>query len=288
MASGRRGFGGRQDHDPEAIDGTDPIDIAAVRHDDELIDAIAGDGPVSTGSDEEYQLAMLLATWRAELLAPALSTEPDLDIIVAAVNREIGARQVWFAAAESGRRNRLRFVRPIAGAAAAVAVIVGSTTAFSYNAQPGDPLWKVKQVVFSQQANSTIAQMDASNELDNAQRQLDLGDTAKAKASLDHARTRADDVTDETVRRQLEDRRSRILGQLQQQLTPTPATSIPSTRRSTTTSTSTTSTARHATSDAPTTTTAPPLFQIPSFSLPPLPTIPQLGGQPPLGPGAPH
>src|SRR3977135_4132847 len=70
---------------------TGPVDIAAVRRDDALIDAIASNGPVRTDSAEEYQLATLLADWRAELISPPLPGEPNLDEIVAAVNQEIGA-----------------------------------------------------------------------------------------------------------------------------------------------------------------------------------------------------
>ncbi|MFW2240932.1 anti-sigma-D factor RsdA, partial [Rhodococcus opacus] len=46
-----------------------PVDVAAVRRDDALIDAIAGGGPVATDSPEQYELALLLTNWRADIVA---------------------------------------------------------------------------------------------------------------------------------------------------------------------------------------------------------------------------
>ncbi|NMN96204.1 anti-sigma-D factor RsdA [Antrihabitans stalactiti] len=192
--SKRGRFGaGSQHADPYAdanVDGT-PVDIAAVRRDDELIDAIASDGPVATDSTDEYQIASLLANWRAELTMPPLPAAPDIDTVFAAVNQEIGAR-----AARANAGGRLRLVRPIVGAAAAIALVVGGMTAFSYNAEPGDPLWKVKQVVFSEQANSTMANIDTSSDLEEAQKLLDSGKPAAAKEKLEHAASRVTDVND--------------------------------------------------------------------------------------------
>lgn len=171
---------------------TGPVDIAAVRRDDALIDAIASDGPVQTDSPEEYQLAALLADWRAELVAPPLPDAPDLDEIVAAVNQEIGARQVRSGARARGR---LRLVRPIMGAAAALALVFGGMTAFSYNAEPGDPLWRVKEVVFSEQAETTVV-ANADNDLTEVESLLAAGKPAEARVLLDQVRTTADQVSD--------------------------------------------------------------------------------------------
>lgn len=176
---GERGRGdwkarlGSRNSGPYAGDSGDsgPVDIAAVRRDDALIDAIASDGQVQTDSPEEFQLATLLADWRAELIEPPLPSTPDIDAVVAAVNQEIGARQVRINAQSSGR---LRLLRPIAGTAAALALVFGGMTAFSYNAEPGDPLWRVKEVVFSEQAQTTVVQR-ANTQMVEAQAMLSQG-----------------------------------------------------------------------------------------------------------------
>ncbi|MBF6297556.1 hypothetical protein IU459_08360 [Nocardia amamiensis] len=193
----------------EASGDTGPVDIAAVRRDDALIDAIASDGPVHTDSAEEYQLATLLADWRAELTAAPMPAEPDLDAIVAAVNQEIGARQARIGAHAGGR---LRLLRPIMGTAAALALVIGGMTAFSYNAEPGDPLWRVKEVVFSEQAQTTVVQR-ADNDLSQASALVAQNPT-QAKERLERARETAEQVSDPQKRSELMTEWQRLLEEL--------------------------------------------------------------------------
>lgn len=195
----RKVWRGSHDSGPSAAEDagdSGPVDIAAVRSDDALIDAIASDGPVRTDSPEEFQLASLLADWRADLLAEPMPAGPDLDTVVAAVNQEIGARQVRVGASSRGR---LRLVRPILGAAAALAVVFGGITAFSYSAAPGDPLWRVKEVVFSEQAQSTVVQ-HADDDLVAAQNLIAAGDNEQARVRLEKASATASQVNDSDKR----------------------------------------------------------------------------------------
>ncbi|WP_433564680.1 anti-sigma-D factor RsdA [Nocardia sp. CA-151230] len=217
---GERGRGdwkaqpGSQNSGPyaEASGDTGPVDIAAVRRDDALIDAISGDGPVQTGTSEEYQLAALLADWRAEIVAEPLPAGPDLDAIVAAVNQEIGARQARIGASNRGR---LRLVRPILGAAAAMALVIGGLTAFSYNASPGDPLWRVKEVVFSEQAQSTVVSR-ADSDLAQAQQLIAQGKADEAKPLMERAADNASQVNDSGKKDNLTDRWQQLYTVLQQ------------------------------------------------------------------------
>ncbi|MFC3964634.1 anti-sigma-D factor RsdA [Nocardia jiangsuensis] len=186
-----------------------PVDIAAVRRDDALIDAIASDGPVQTDSPEEFQLAALLADWRAEVVAPPLPAAPDLDEIVAAVNQEIGARKVRV----GPRGGRLRLVRPLMGAAAALALVFGGMTAFSYNAEPGDPLWRVKEVVFSEQAQTTVVAR-ADDELSQVQAALAQGDNDQARVLLDRVRATAQQVDDPAKQDDLIERWNALVAEL--------------------------------------------------------------------------
>lgn len=187
--------------------GSEPVDIVAVRRDDELIDAIARGGPIPTESTEELQLATLLADWRAEIVAPPLPDAPDLDTVVAAVNQEIGARQARISAQSGGR---LRLLRPIATTAAALALVFGGLSVFSYQAEPGDALWRVKEVVFSEQAQSTVVQY-ADDNLSEAQTLLDEGKPEQAKARLEQASANATQVDDPVKRNELVDRWKQLL-----------------------------------------------------------------------------
>lgn len=211
MARGPRGRSG-EPGDPHAdlAGNGDPVDVSAVRRDDALIDAISAGGPVSTDGPEEYQVAALLANWRAEIVAQPLPAEPDLDDIVARVQAELGAREALVTGTRSGR-NHLRLLRPIAAAAAVVAIAMGGMTIFSYNAEPGDPLWGVKQVVFTQRAESTVAKIDTTSNLEDAERLIATGDTAAAKAKLDSAATRASAVNEAGTRQELIGWRKRLL-----------------------------------------------------------------------------
>lgn len=192
--------------------GSEPVDIGAVRRDDELIDAIARGGPIPTESTEELQLATLLADWRAEIVAPPLPDAPDLDTVVAAVNQEIGARQARISAQSGGR---LRLLRPIATTAAALALVFGGLSVFSYQAEPGDALWRVKEVVFSEQAQSTVVQY-ADDNLAAAQELLDEGKPDQAKARLEQASANATQVDDPVKRNELAARWRELVGQVGQ------------------------------------------------------------------------
>ncbi|UYP17958.1 anti-sigma-D factor RsdA [Rhodococcus sp. Z13] len=222
---GRRRFsGGRFDH--ESPDDDTSVDLAAVRRDDALIDAISGDGPVETETDEEYELATLLADWRAEILAEPMPVGPDLDEVVAAVNREIGARETFAGASAVGTgrtrsKGQLRLIRPLAGAAALVAVALGGATAISYGAEPGDPLWGVKQVVFSEQAQSTEARIETASTLERAEQLIAEGNPEEARALLSTAESRSSEVRNPQERSVLDDWMQRLTAEIEK-LTPQP------------------------------------------------------------------
>ncbi|MFC9766913.1 anti-sigma-D factor RsdA [Rhodococcus jostii] len=248
-----------------------PVDVAAVRRDDALIDAIAGGGPVATDSPEQYELALLLTNWRADIVATPMPTGPLLDDVIAAIDAS-DARS-----ARSAARGKLRLLRPIAGAAAAIAVVMGGATIFSYNAAPGDPLWSVKSVVFSQQADSTVAQIDTTSQLQEAERLIAAGDAQAAKNLLEGAADRSGGVRDADMRNELDVWRAKLAAEAEK-IAPTtpPATTTPGT---TTTDAPTQTTELPATvPGTPGSTTLPGVGQLPGT----LPTDLQIPGLPPI------
>ncbi|KHJ73248.1 anti-sigma-D factor RsdA [Rhodococcus sp. Chr-9] len=230
---GRGRFSG-DGFDDEFPDDETSVDLAAVRRDDALIDAISGNGLVETKDNEEYELATLLADWRAEILAEPMPAGPDLDEVVAAVHRELGTRETLARAPEvtplrPRSKGQLRLLRPLAGAAALVAIAVGSATAVSYGAEPGDPLWGVKQVVFSEQAQSTEARIDTTSTLERAEQLIAEGNTEEARELLTSAESRSGDVRDAEERDALGDWVQRLaeeLGRLVPQVPPPPAAPV--------------------------------------------------------------
>ncbi|MFE7417494.1 anti-sigma-D factor RsdA [Rhodococcus sp. NPDC057529] len=256
-----------------------PVDVAAVRRDDALIDAIAGGESVATDSPEQDQLALLLTSWRADIVSTPMPSGPLLDDVIAAIDAS-DARS-----ARSAARGKLRLLRPIAGAAAAIAVVMGGVTILSYDAAPGDPLWSVKSVVFSQQADSTVAQIDTTSQLQEAERLIAAGDTESARNLLEGAADRSGEVRDADTRNELEVWRAKLAAELEK-IAPTtpPATTTPGT----TTPAPTQTTPLPATvQGTPGTTTVPGVGQLPGTlptdllppglpptSVTPLPTLP--------------
>ncbi|MFD4366163.1 anti-sigma-D factor RsdA [Rhodococcus sp. NPDC058521] len=212
--------GNRRDGNPRAdLPGDDtPVDVAAVRRDDAFIEALAGDGHVATETPEQYELALLLADWRSGIVSTPMPKGPQLDEVVAAIEKSNRTATT---------RSRMRLLRPIAGAAAAVAVVMGGATIFSYNAQPGDPLWNVKQVVFTQQADSTVAQIETTSQLEEAERLISSGDTDQARAMLETASARSGDVRDAGARGELEQWHARLATELEKLQPVVPGTAVP-------------------------------------------------------------
>lgn len=198
---------------------TGPVDIAAVRRDDEFIEAIRGDGPVATDNADDYQLALLLANWRAEITEPALPAGPDLDEVAAAVDEEIAAAGLRRTALA---RKRPGLLRPVAGAAAAIALVMGGLVVFSYDSAPGDPLWSVKSVVFAEQANSTVAQIDTTSKLEQAENMIANGDVTGARALIDGAAQTSGAITDQAQRSDVELWLQRLREQVQTFVPPVP------------------------------------------------------------------
>ncbi|OZE73667.1 hypothetical protein CH294_00655 [Rhodococcus sp. 14-2483-1-1] len=219
---------GPKQNDPYADIGADggPVDLVAVRRDDAFIDAISGDGPIATDDADEYQLALLLANWRADVVSPAMPAGPSLDVVVASVEREKLAADMA-RRSSANRGGRMRLLRPIAGAAAAIAVVMGGLVVISYNSTPDDPLWSVKSVVFSEQADSTVAQIDTTSKLQEAETLLSSGDADAARALLDGASNRTSAVLDDSQRAELDQWLARLLQELQALTLPAPVPPAP-------------------------------------------------------------
>ncbi len=177
-------------------DTNDAIDMNAVRADDEFLEALSRDMPVATNSDAEYQLASLLAGWRHDLLAEPAPEFPSIDEVERAI-----------VASEPRRTTRkaIRHLRLASGAAAVVIVAAAGLGVLSQGAAPGDPLWNVKRVVFSQQAEQTQAATDAQQNLERAESAMARGDVAGAQKYVDQAASDLKPVRDDKTRKQMDD-----------------------------------------------------------------------------------
>lgn len=175
-----------------------PVDLAAVQADDALLDLIGRAG--HTPSDPDDALTHILAAWRREVHAEPFAELVDTNT----------ALEVIRAACQPPQRRH-----PVSGsiaAAAAVLVIAFSAVGLvAKSARPGDPLWGVTQVLYSDYARSVETAAAVRTELNEARTALKQGNPERARESLQRVQKQlpaigeAEGRTDLTARhRQLE------------------------------------------------------------------------------------
>jgi hypothetical protein len=167
----------------DLVDG--PVDLAAVRADDALLDAIAGGtggfgqgGYGRLGQDDD-QLAAVLAAWRADIEADPMPELVTLDEAVEAVDAGHDARDRLHS---RGRRRM-----PFAVAAAAVVVAFAGLTVAVHGAMPGDALWSISQVAFPSRAQTVEQTETAKGTIVEANNAIRRGDIPAAKQLLQQA-----------------------------------------------------------------------------------------------------
>ncbi len=177
-----------------------PADLAAVQADDALLDMIAAG---HTPSDADDELTRVLAAWRSEVRAEPVPELVDTSAALATIRA--AARQ------PARRRNP---VFGSAAAAAAVFVIAFSAVGLvAKSAQPGDHLWGMTQVLYSDYARSVETAAAVRTELNEANTALKQNNPERARAALQRVQQQlpvvgeAEGRTDLTARhRQLEQR----------------------------------------------------------------------------------
>ena len=180
----------REPHDADS----GPIDVAAVNRDDAFIDDLAEGRPTPVATESEYDLAVMITAWRSDALSAPIPAEPTL----AQIESSLRARE--------GRGSLSRRLRVVSGAAAVLAVFGAGLLVLSEGAEPGDPLWAVKEVVFSEQAQQTKARVNVEDKMRAAEDAFRAGDEAKARALISEAESELGPVGDADVIDKLRDR----------------------------------------------------------------------------------
>jgi anti-sigma-D factor RsdA-like protein len=180
---GHRAFGAGDD----LVDG--PVDLAAVRADDALLDAIAGGASLGglgshedvfgrPGQDDDH-LAAILAAWKADIELDPMPELVSLEEAVEAVEAGHEARE--------RRVGRARRRMPFAVAAAAIAVALAGFTVAVHSAQPGDTMFGLTKVLFSQQADHAQKAQAARATIEQANIAIRQGNPATAQSLLQSA-----------------------------------------------------------------------------------------------------
>jgi hypothetical protein len=166
--------------------GSPVVDLADVFADDDLIEALLGGRPVAAGSGAPAPwtgraggadvlgsdpLIDLFETWRDELVAAPLPARP-------AVSRAADA-------VADGHVRRNRSVRPaLFIVAAIIALLIGSAAVGSRTAKPGDTLWGLASVLWSDRTESVNSVKQVNLAMDRARRLLADGRQADARTAL--------------------------------------------------------------------------------------------------------
>ncbi|GAY10132.1 anti-sigma-D factor RsdA [Pseudonocardia sp. N23] len=197
-------------------------DLMAVQSDDALIDALSrGYGGGGGGGGEDDRIAAMLAVWKAEVDADPIpelvDTDTALATIMAVTGGPIDVDTTVFPVVRPGadlvatgpqgavggdgpaqdsggtvtpmrpsRRpgKRARHLVPLAGAAALIVVAVTGVSIGAHGAQPGDALFGVTQVLYTETAQSRQAAVDAQAGIVAVKESLAAGDTSGAAQQL--------------------------------------------------------------------------------------------------------
>lgn len=198
---GRRPLGGGSARRPRLDDTLPGVqfpvvdDLGRIAADDEFLDAIAAGGtdlrsvfaaaggiarggpttgdpaPVFDGAGgRPAGLGQLLVAWRSELLERPMPEPPTL------------APRPMRAPADRSRRRSMRSLLSV-GAAIGV-LLMASTAVGAHSAQPGQPLWGLSQVLWSDHADSVQAKINVEAAFGLAKKALDEGNPQKAREVL--------------------------------------------------------------------------------------------------------
>jgi hypothetical protein len=190
---------------PEAAGSADRLtpDISVLQVDDALLDALGGADAELTGSFADQELNELLLAWRRDVDAEPIPELVDADTAVTTI-----------AAGRQPARNRHRFLVPLATAAAVLAIAFTGVGLAARDAQPGDPLWGLTRVLYSDHARSVEAAASVRNELDSAGLAISAGRIADARNALAKAQVSLPTVAREDGQADLVARREALMQRL--------------------------------------------------------------------------
>ncbi len=264
---------GRAERTPLTSD--DPLvepgdDLAGIRADDALLDALGGRG--QTDALVEDELNALLLAWRREVDSRPMGELVDTDTAVATI-----------AAARPQQRGRHRFLIPLASAAAVLAIAFTGVSLVARDAQPGDALWGLTRVLYSDHARSVEAAVTVRGDLETARAALRDGRYSEARDLLNKAGEVLPSISADDGKADLAHKHESLVRELTS-TTPLPATTATSHTPTSTpappTSTSPETSASVPSSTAPTTTTTTTTTTAPTTT-----TTTTVAAPPPSGSG---
>jgi hypothetical protein len=178
-----------------------PGDLSAIQADDALLDALGGKDPGHALVQDD--LNALLVAWRHDVDSQPIAELVDTDTAVATI-----------AAARPMPRSKHRFLIPLASAAAVLAIAFTGVSLVARDAQPGDALWGLTRVLYSDHARSVEAAVAVRSDLDTARAALREGKVNEAKDALDKAQSVLPNVSVDDGKVDLSQKHEQLVGEL--------------------------------------------------------------------------
>lgn len=203
-----RGQDDRAPHEPVADD------LSAVQADDRLLDALGSATPGVAGSLGDDDLNALLLAWRNEVETEPFGELVDTDTAIATIQ-----------AARPQPVSRHRFLIPLASAAAVLAIAFTGVSLVARDAQPGDALWGLTRVLYSEHAKSIEAAAIISGDLDAARLALREGKVNEAREKLNKIGASLESVSTADGKQQLEEKHKELEKELDTNTSTAPPTS---------------------------------------------------------------
>ena len=180
-----------------------PVDLGAVRADDALLDALGGGNPELNSTLAGHELSALLLSWRRDV-----DSEPFGEL----VDTETAAQTVLEARRSARRRPRL--LVPLATAAAVLAIAFTGVSLAARDARPGDALWGLTQMLYTDHAHSVEAAVAVESDLNAARSALSQGRIGDARSALANAQSSLPLVSNEDGRTALSKTHESLVNEL--------------------------------------------------------------------------
>ncbi|SDJ64884.1 hypothetical protein SAMN04487820_10156 [Actinopolyspora mzabensis] len=164
----------------------EPVDLARLRADDELLDMLGQSGGHSDSAGAGTDVEDLLVAWRRDVDATPMGELVGVERAAAAVEEGRPKRR--------SRVPRLRHLVPVASAAAVLMIGFTGVGLAARDAAPGDALWGVTQVLYSDRAASAAAASRAQSQLDVASQAWQNGREEAAETALHRAEEQFDTI----------------------------------------------------------------------------------------------
>ena len=181
-----------------------PVDLAAVQADEALLNMLgSGADPALDGTDAE--LARILVSWRREV-----DSEPFGELVDAATATTV------LSTARRPASRRHPVLGPFAAAAAVLVIAFSGVGLVAKSAEPGDQLWSLTKVLYTDYARSVEAAEQVKAELAEADTALKQGDTLQAKEALQRIEEQLPAVNEDQDRTELATQYQQMESRLQQ------------------------------------------------------------------------